>query len=127
MYQACAESAPVSEGEDLAPGVAPPVRRDRGMSMSAEFSATRYWYRLVVRGECGPLVAGLFGDVAIESGHGRTSITFPVRDDSELYGMLDRIQDLALHLISLTELGSAGTGPESGDELRRIHRPGRGP
>jgi hypothetical protein len=29
-----------------------------------------------------------------------------VRDESELYGMLDRFQDLALHIVSLNELGA---------------------
>jgi hypothetical protein len=50
-------------------------------------------------------VAGLFTDVAIESGRGRTCITASVRDDSGLYGLLDRFEDLALHLVSLNELG----------------------
>jgi hypothetical protein len=80
------------------------------MSVSTEFSDTGYRYQLILRGECGPLVAGLFGDVTIESGHGRTSMIFSVRDDSELYGMLDRIQDLGLHLVSLNELGSTAAG-----------------
>ena len=39
------------------------------------------------------------------SSGGRTRITAAVRDDSALYGLLDRIQDLALHLVSLSELG----------------------
>lgn len=29
------------------------------------------------------------------------------RDDSERYGLLDRIQDVALHLISLNQIGSS--------------------
>ena len=29
-----------------------------------------------------------------------------VRDDSELYGLLDRFQDFALHVVSLNELGA---------------------
>ena len=38
---------------------------------------------------------------------GRTCIIAAVRDDSGLYGLLDRIQDLALHLVSLNELDGA--------------------
>ena len=53
----------------------------------------------------------LSGDVAIESGDGWTSLNFSVRDDSELYGLLDRIQDLALHLISLYEIGGTEAVP----------------
>ena len=66
-----------------------------------------YRYQIILRGECGPLVAGLFGDTAIECSHGRTCIIAAVRDDSGLYGLLDRIQDLALHLVSLNELDGA--------------------
>ena len=62
--------------------------------------------QVTLRGECGSLVAALFADAAIESGRGRTCVTFTVRDDCELYGLLDRVQDLALHLISLIELGT---------------------
>ena len=77
------------------------------MSVTTGFSALGYQYQLVLRGECGPLTASLFGDAAIESGYGCTSIIFSVRDDSELYGLLDRIQDAALHLISLNQIGSS--------------------
>ena len=66
-----------------------------------------YRYQLVLSGECGPLTAWLFGDAAIESGDGCTSVICSVRDDSELYGLLDRIQDVALHLISLNQIGSS--------------------
>jgi hypothetical protein len=45
------------------------------------------------------------GEAVIECDRGTTCITVCVRDDSELYGLLDRIQDVALHLISLNELG----------------------
>jgi hypothetical protein len=68
-------------------------------------SGTGYRYRIILRGECGPLLAALFGDGTIESSRGRTCIIAAVRDDSGLYRLLDRIQDLALHLVSLTELG----------------------
>jgi hypothetical protein len=59
-----------------------------------------------LRGECGPLTAWLSGDAAIESG-GCTSVICSARDDSERYGLLDRIQDVALHLISLNQIGSS--------------------
>ena len=41
----------------------------------------------------------------VTSGHGYTHITVTVCDDSGIWGLLDRIQDLALHLVSLNELG----------------------
>jgi len=70
-------------------------------------SDTDYRYRIILRGECGALMAGMLGDAAVESGRGCTSITVTVRDDSGLYGLIDRIQDLALHLVSISELGGA--------------------
>jgi hypothetical protein len=71
------------------------------------FSGTGYRYRIVLSGECGPLVAALFADVTIESARGRTCITACVQDDSGLYGLIHRFEDLALHLISLGELDVA--------------------
>jgi hypothetical protein len=68
---------------------------------------TRLPVPLILRGECGPLTAWLFGDATIESGGGCTSVIFSARDDIELYGLLDRIQDVALHLISLNQIGSS--------------------
>ena len=61
--------------------------------------------------QCGPLTEWLFGDAAIETGNGCTSLIFSARDDSYLYGLLDRIQDLGLHLISLYEIGGTEAVP----------------
>jgi hypothetical protein len=54
----------------------------------------------------------LFGEAAVETGHGWTRILFSVRDDAELYGLLDQIQDFALHLVSLEEVGSTAAAPD---------------
>ena len=35
------------------------------------------------------------------------SIVASVRDESELHGLLDRLHELALHIVSLNELGIA--------------------
>lgn len=83
--------------------------------MGTQFSDAGYRYRLVVRGECRLLLAGLAVGATIESGCGRTSISFTARDDGELYDLLDRIQDLALHLISLNEVGKVAAMPRSAE------------
>jgi hypothetical protein len=54
----------------------------------------------------------LFGEAAVETGHGWTRILFSVRDDAELYGLLDQIQDFALHLVSLEEVGGTAAAPD---------------
>jgi hypothetical protein len=61
-------------------------------------------YRVIVRGECGPLLAAAFENAVIEPGDGVTSIIAVVQDDSALYGLLDQIQNLALHLVSVNEI-----------------------
>ncbi len=63
-----------------------------------------------MRGECGPLLAGAFENAVIEPRDGFTNITAVVSDDSALYGLLDQIQNLALHLVSVNEIGSPATG-----------------
>jgi hypothetical protein len=68
-------------------------------------------YQLIVRGECGPLTEWLFGEAAIETGNRCTSLIFSAQDDSELHGLLDRIQDLGLHLIALYEVGDTEAVP----------------
>ena len=79
--------------------------------MTTELSETGHRYQLIVRGECGPLTEPLSGDAAIEPGHGRTSPIVSARDDSDLCGLLDRIQDPGLHLISLYQAGGTEAVP----------------
>jgi hypothetical protein len=74
----------------------------------APAAPARRQYRIVLRGECRHLLAELPGDYTIASSAGWTCVTAVIRDDSELYGLLDRFQDFALHLVSLTELGADG-------------------
>ncbi len=71
-------------------------------------------YRIIVRGECGRLLAASFEDAVIETGGGVTSIVAVVPDDSALYGLLDQIQNLALHLISVNEIGRSEPAGTSG-------------
>lgn len=63
-------------------------------------------YRIILRGECGPLMAAVLDGLLIESCHGWTCVTALVQDESELYGLLDWFQDFALHVVSLNELGA---------------------
>jgi hypothetical protein len=74
-----------------------------GRTMSTPSTAHRY--RIVVRHDCGDLLASLFEELAVESAGDRTSVVASVRDESELYGLLDRFHELSLHIVSLTELG----------------------
>jgi hypothetical protein len=62
-------------------------------------------YRIILRGECQHLLAGILDNAIIESSRGLTSVTASLRDDSELYGLLEKLQEFALHIVSLDELG----------------------
>jgi hypothetical protein len=62
-------------------------------------------YRISVAGDCRHLLAGGIDGVEVESClGGTTTVVVGVRDDSEFYGLLDRLEDFALHIVSLTEL-----------------------
>ena len=80
--------------------------------MTTEFSEAGHRYQLIARGECGHLTERLSGDAATGTGDGCTSLIVSARDDSELYGLLDRIQDLGLHLISLNEADGTEAVPD---------------
>jgi hypothetical protein len=62
-------------------------------------------YRISVAGDCRNLLASGIDRVEVESClGGTTTVVVGVRDDSEFYGLLDRLEDFALHIVSLTEL-----------------------
>jgi hypothetical protein len=62
-------------------------------------------YRISVGGDCGELLASGIDGIDVESCQGgTTTAVVTVRDDAELYGLFDRLQDFALHIVSLTEL-----------------------
>jgi hypothetical protein len=62
-------------------------------------------YRLVIRGECGRLLAGLVDNIqVVTSQNGDTCVIALVRDDPEFWGLMEQLQDLALHVVSLQDL-----------------------
>ena len=70
-------------------------------------------YRIIIKGECRNLLTGLWDELLVESGHGWTCVLAWVRDESELYGLLERFQEFALHIVSLNELGADVLRPRS--------------
>jgi alkylhydroperoxidase/carboxymuconolactone decarboxylase family protein YurZ len=76
-------------------------------------------YRIILRGECKHLLAGAGDELLIETGRGWTCVLASVRDESELYGLLERFQEFALPMASLSELGpGAGDIGKSGLDAR---------
>ncbi len=69
-------------------------------------TGVRRRYRIILRGECRQLLAGIPGELSVESCRGWTCVIASVRDESEFYGLLERFQEFALHIVSLNELGA---------------------
>jgi hypothetical protein len=63
-------------------------------------------YRIVIRGECGRLLTSLMENVeVVSSQNGHTCVVVLVRDDPEFWGLLEQLRDLAMHVVSLQDLG----------------------
>lgn len=75
------------------------------------------FYRIVVRSELTERYADAFEGMKIAVGSGQTTLTGQVRDQSHLYGILNRASGLGLQLVSVEALpeyakgerGAAGT------------------
>jgi hypothetical protein len=58
-------------------------------------------YQIVVRGELSQRFAMTFDGMTLVAGDGRTAITGPVVDQAHLHGLLDRVGELGLELVSV--------------------------
>jgi hypothetical protein len=58
-------------------------------------------YRIVVRGRLGEHLAGAFDGLQLDSRTGESSLTGTFADQAQLHGLLDRLRDLGIQLISV--------------------------
>jgi hypothetical protein len=58
-------------------------------------------YRVVVRGRLGEHVAAAFDQFELESRPGESALTGTFADQAQLHGLLDRLRDLGIQLISI--------------------------
>ena len=58
--------------------------------------------RIVVRGEFGPLLGAALPECEIVVLSGETHLTAQVRDEAELFGLLERLRDLGAALVSVS-------------------------
>jgi hypothetical protein len=58
-------------------------------------------YQIVVRGELSQRYVPAFDGMTLTLGEGQTAITGPVIDQAHLHGLLDRVGDLGLELLSV--------------------------
>jgi hypothetical protein len=64
-------------------------------------SARGSQYELLVRGEIGDRFGLVFDGMRLERARGRTLITGAVRDQAQLHGLIERVQELGLELVSV--------------------------
>ena len=75
------------------------MERDR----SGDDAATRGQIgHIVVRGEFGPRLAAALPQCEITARSGQTHITAFVRDEAELFGVLERLRDFGASLVSVS-------------------------
>jgi hypothetical protein len=67
----------------------------------------RATYRIVVRGELDPRFAYLFNGLQMEPIEGTTVLTGSVIDQAQLYGIIGRIEELRLELLSVAQTSAA--------------------
>ena len=65
-------------------------------------------YEIRVRGELDPCWSAWFDGLSVECGRGESVISGPLADQAALYGVLTRIRDLGLPLLSVRELDERG-------------------
>ena len=65
-------------------------------------------YELVVRGELSDRFAVLFEGMRLECRDGTTVLTGAVVDQAHLHGLIERVQDLGLELVSVNPLPDSG-------------------
>jgi hypothetical protein len=61
-------------------------------------------YRLVVEGELSDRTGPAFEGMTLRREEGNTVLTGPVRDQAELQGLLQRVSDFGLTLLSATAI-----------------------
>jgi hypothetical protein len=67
----------------------------------AEENVAPVRYRISVRGRLTERLGSAFGGMTLESAPGQTVLVGEIRDQSHLYGLLDRVRSLGLELISV--------------------------
>jgi hypothetical protein len=58
-------------------------------------------YEFVLRGEIGDRFGLVFEGMRLERVHGTTVLTGPVLDQAHLHGVIERIQELGIELVSV--------------------------
>ena len=81
-------------------------------------------YEIVVRGEIGNQFSVAFEGMRLRHARGQTVLEGEVRDQAQLHGLIERIQDMGLELVSVNPSSptSWGTSPEGPEGARPNER-----
>jgi hypothetical protein len=71
-------------------------------------------YCIVVRGELSQRFANAFDGMTLVAGAGQTMITGPVVDQAHLHGLIDRVGELGLDLVSVNATPSSADAEQRG-------------
>jgi hypothetical protein len=69
-------------------------------------------YRIVLRGRLSERFETAFEGMALEPGPNQTVLVGEVRDQAQLYGLLDRLRDFGIELVAEQPADTADTGAE---------------
>lgn len=71
-------------------------------------------YRIVVRGELGGALAQAFEGMQVEAGSGQTVLTGDIADQAQLHGVLGRLSQFGIELVSVAPADPEETRREVG-------------
>ena len=67
-------------------------------------------YRIVLRGRLANRFESAFDGMALEPGQDQTVLVGEIRDQAQLYGLLDRLRDFGIELVAVEPDGAADAG-----------------
>ena len=67
-------------------------------------------YQIIVRGELDERYGYLFEGMQMERTEGTTVLEGPVRDQAQLYGLIERIEELGVELLSVQQVATSPRG-----------------
>ena len=71
-------------------------------------------YRIVLRGRLSERFESAFDGMTLEHGPNRTVLTGDVRDQAQLYGLIDRLQEFGIELLAVEPADRSDGGSEPG-------------
>ena len=67
-------------------------------------------YRIVLRGRLSESFETAFEGMALEPGPNQTVLVGEIRDQAQLYGLLDRLRDFGIELVAVEPVDAADAG-----------------